>query len=49
MTSIYEINVEEILNEIENLFEKVDLRKKILAEMQKTILMESETIIEKVL
>ena len=37
MSSIYEINVKKILNEIENLFEKDDLRKKILAEMQKII------------
>ena len=41
--------VKEILKQLENMFEKVDLCEKIVAEMQKTILMDSESIIRKVL
>ena len=40
--------VKEILKELESMYEK-DLCEKIVAEMQETILMESETIIRKVL
>ena len=39
----------EILKELENMFEKDDLCERIVEEMQKTILMDSETIIWKVL
>ena len=39
----------EMLKELENMFEKNDLCERIEAEMQKTILMDSETIIRKVL
>ena len=38
-----------MLKELENMFEKDDLCESIVAEMQKTILMDSETIIWKVL
>ena len=41
--------VKEILKQLENMFEKDDLCEKIVAEMQKTILMDSESIIRKVL
>ena len=41
--------VKEVLKEPENMLEKDDLCEKIVAEMQKTILMDSETIILKVL
>ena len=38
-----------MLKELENIYEKDDLCERIGAEMQKTILMDSETIIRKVL
>ena len=41
--------LKEMLKELENMFEKDDLCERIGAEMQKTILMDSETIIRKVL
>ena len=41
--------IKEILKELENVFEKDDLCERIVTEMQKTILMDSETIIRKVL
>ena len=40
--------IKEVLKELENMFEKDDLCEKIVAEMQKTIYMESESIIRKV-
>ena len=47
--SIFGEDLKEMLKELENMFEKDDLCEKIGAEMQKTILMDSETIIPKVL
>ena len=41
--------VKYILKELENMFEKDDLYERIVAEMQKTIFLDSETIIRKVL
>ena len=41
--------IKETIKEQENIFETNDLCKKVVAEMQKTILMDSETIIRKVL
>ena len=41
--------IKEILKELVNMFEKDDLYERIVAEMQKTILIDSETIIRKVL
>lgn len=41
--------IKAILKELENLFEKDDLGERAVAEMQKTILIDSETIIQKVL
>ena len=41
--------VKDILKELENMFEKDDLYERIVAEMQKTIFLDSETIIRKVL
>ena len=41
--------IKEILKELENMFEKDDLCERIMAEMQKTNLIDSETIIRKVL
>ena len=41
--------IKETIKELENIFEKNDLRKQIVAEMQKTILMDSETVMVKVL
>ena len=41
--------IKEISKELENMFENDDLRERIVAEVQKTILMGSETIIRKVL
>ena len=41
--------IKEILKELENMFEKDDLCESIVAEIQKTILMDSGTIIRKVL
>ena len=41
--------IKEILKELQNMFEKDDLCERIMAEMQKTNLMDSETIIQKVL
>ena len=41
--------IKAILKELENLFEKDDLGERVVAEMQKTILIENETIIQKVL
>ena len=39
--------IKAILKELENLFEKDDLGERVVAEMQKTILIENETIIQK--
>ena len=47
--SIFGKDLKEMLKELENMFEKDDLCERIGAEMQKTILMDSETIIRKVL
>ena len=47
--SVFDGGIKEILKELENMFEKDDLCERILAEMQKTILIDSETIIRKVL
>ena len=41
--------ITETVKELENIFETNNLCKKVVAEMQKTILMNSETIIRKVL
>ena len=41
--------LKEILKELENMFEKDDLCERTVAEMKKTILIDSETIIQKVL
>ena len=41
--------IKETVKVLENIFETNDLCKKVIAEMQKTILMDSETIIGKVL
>ena len=41
--------IKETIKELENIFETNDLCKKVVAEMLKTILMDSETIIRKVL
>ena len=41
--------VKDVLKELENMFEKDDLYERIVAEMQKTIFLDSETIIRKVL
>ena len=41
--------IKETVKVLENIFETNDLCKKVVAEMQKTILMDSETIIGKVL
>ena len=41
--------IKEILKKLESMFEKDDLYERIVAEIQKTILMDSETIIRKVL
>ena len=41
--------VKYILKELENMFEKDDMYERIVAEMQKTIFLDSETIIRKVL
>ena len=41
--------IKEILKEPENMFEKHDFCGRIVAEMQKTVLMDNETIIQKVL
>ena len=46
--SAFDGGIRELLKELENMFEKDDLCKKIEAEMQKTILIESQTIIQKV-
>ena len=46
--SVFCGGVKEILKELENMFEKDDLRERIVAEMQKTISMDSENIIRKV-
>ena len=47
--SDFGLGVKEILKELENLFEKDDLCERIVGEMQRTILMDSETIIWKAL
>ena len=47
--SIFGEDLKEMLKELENMIEKDDLCERIGAEMQKTILMDSETIIRKVL
>ena len=41
--------IKEILKELENMFEKDDLCERVVAEIQKTILMDSDTVIRKVL
>ena len=41
--------IKETIKELENIFETNDLCKQVVAEMQKTILIDSETIIRKVL
>ena len=41
--------IKEILKELENMFEKDDLCERVVAEIQKTILMDSGTVIRKVL
>ena len=47
--SAFVAGLKELLKELEKMFEKDDLCERIVAEMQKTILMNSETIIRKVL
>ena len=47
--SAFSGGIEEILKELENMFEKDDLCEKILEEMQITTLMDSEIFIRKVL
>ena len=47
--SVFGGGLKEMLKELENMFEKDDLCERIGAEMQKTILMDSETNIQKVL
>ena len=37
--------IKEVLKELENMFEKYDLCEKIVAEIQKNVLMDNETII----
>ena len=46
--SAFDGGIKELLKELENMFEKDDLCEKIQAEMQKTILIESQTVIQKV-
>ena len=41
--------IKETLKELENMFQKDDLCERVVAEIQKTILMDSDTIIRKVL
>ena len=41
--------IKEVLKELENMFEKDDLCERIVATVEKTVLMDSETIIRKVL
>ena len=41
--------INEAIKQLENIFETNDLCKQVAGEMQKTILMDSETIIQKVL
>ena len=47
--SAFSGGIKEILKELENMFEKDNLCERIVAEIQTTNLMESETIIRKVL
>ena len=47
--NVFGAAVKYILKELENMFEKDDLYERIVAEMQKTIFLDSETIIRKVL
>ena len=47
--NVFDGGIKDILKELENMFEKDDLCERILAEMQKTILINRETIIWKVL
>ena len=47
--SAFGAGLKELLKELEKIFEKDDLCERIVAEMQKTTLMNSETIIRKVL
>ena len=47
--SAFGAGLKELLIELEKIFEKDDLCERIVAEMQKTVLMNSETIIRKVL
>ena len=49
LISVSSGGLKEILKELENMFEKDDLCENIVIEMQKTILMDSEAIIRKVL
>ena len=41
--------IKEVLKKLENMFEKYDLCEKIVAEIQKNVLMDNETIIWKLL
>ena len=49
MISALGVGIKETIKELENIFETNDLCKKVVAEMQKTILRDNETIIRKVL
>ena len=49
VVSVFGGGLKEMLKELENMFEKYDLCERIGAEIQKTILMDSETTIRKVL
>ena len=47
--SVFGGGLNDMLKELENFFEKDELYERIRAEMQKTILVDSETIIRKVM
>ena len=47
--SVFGLCLKEILKKLKNMFDKDDLCERIVPEMQKTILMDSEIIIKKVL
>ena len=49
VTSVFGGGLNDMLKELENIFEKDELYERIRAEMQKTILVDSETIIRKVM
>ena len=49
LISTFRVGLKEILKELENMFEKDDLCERIRLELQKTIWMDKETIIRKVL